>query len=266
MLGIMVITAVFFALSSIPAFLYIRERALPQQLPDGENYLTIGFRRLGRTFRSIRHFREFVKFMVAFLIYNDGIMMAMDFAAIIGAVLYGMNQQQLILLMILVQVTSVIGAYLAGIYGESVGFKRALMASLVLMLAAVIMMLFNQTLIGYFLIASLAGFALTGVQVISRTMTGFFAPKGQSAEFYSFQSVAGRTSSFLGPTVYGLLAGGVAISLQRSGMDSLIAEQLGQKAGIVSIAVFLIVGMIILGTVNQRQARRAAEEYVPQDD
>ena len=262
----MVITAVFFALSSIPAFLYIRERALPQQLPDGENYLTIGFRRLGRTFRSIRHFREFVKFMVAFLIYNDGIMMAMDFAAIIGAVLYGMNQQQLILLMILVQVTSVIGAYLAGIYGESVGFKRALMASLVLMLAAVIMMLFNQTLIGYFLIASLAGFALTGVQVISRTMTGFFAPKGQSAEFYSFQSVAGRTSSFLGPTVYGLLAGGVAISLQRSGMDSLIAEQLGQKAGIVSIAVFLIVGMIILGTVNQRQARRAAEEYVPQDD
>jgi UMF1 family MFS transporter len=108
--------------------------------------------------------------------------------------------------MILVQVTSVIGAYLAGIYGERVGFKRALMTSLVLMLAAVTWMLFNQTLIGYFLIASLAGFALTGVQVVSRTMTGFFAPKGQSAEFYSFQSVAGRTSSFVGPTVYGLLA------------------------------------------------------------
>lgn len=262
----MVITAVFFALSSLPAFLVIRERAVPQQLEPGESYLTIAFKRLGRTFGSIRHFKEFVKFMVAFLIYNDGIMMAMDFAAIIGAVLYGMDQQQLILLMILVQVTSVIGAYVAGIYGERVGFKRALMASLVLMLTAVVIMLFNQTLIGYFLIASLAGFALTGVQVISRTMTGYFAPKGQSAEFYSFQSVAGRTSSFIGPTVYGLLAGGVAISLQRGGMENIMAEQIGQKVGIVSIAVFLIVGMIILGTVRERQARKAGEEYVAADD
>jgi UMF1 family MFS transporter len=258
----MVITAVFFGLSSIPAFLYIRERAIPQKLPEGETYLTIGFKRLGRTFKSIRHFKEFVKFMVAFLIYNDGIMMAMDFAAIIGAVLYGMKQQQLILLMILVQVTSVAGAYLAGIYGEKAGLKRTLMSSLVLMLIAVVWMLFNQTLIGYFVIASLAGFALTGVQVVSRTMTGVFAPKGQSAEFYSFESVAGRTSSFVGPTIYGLLAGGVALGLQRNGMDGLLAEQVGQRAGIVSIALFLIIGMVILLSVNEKRAREAAEAYV----
>ncbi len=259
----MVITSLFFAISSIPAFLYIRERAVPQTLPAGETYLTIAFKRLGRTFKSIRHFKEFGKFMVAFLIYNDGIMMAMDFAAIIGAVLYGMNQQQLILLMILVQVMSVFGAYVAGLFGERVGFKRALMASLVLMLVAVLWMLINQTLFGYFLIASLAGFALTGVQVVSRTMTGYFAPKGQSAEFFSFQSVAGRTSSFIGPTVYGLLAGGVALQLQRNGMDSLLAEQIGQRGGIVGIAIFLVIGMIILQTVNEKKARQAAEDYSP---
>ena len=78
-----------------------------------------------------------------------------------------MEQQQLIILMILVQVASIGGAYVAGIYQEHVGFKRALMASLVLMLAAVVWMMFNQTLTGYFIIASLAGFALTGVQVTS---------------------------------------------------------------------------------------------------
>lgn len=260
----MVITAIFFALSAIPAFLWIRERATPQNLPVGENYLSIGFKRLGRTVRAISHFKEFVKFMVAFLIYNDGIMMAMDFAAIIGAVLYGMEQEQLIILMILVQVFSVIGAYIAGIYGDRVGFKRALMASLALMLVAVIWMMFNQTLVGYFVIASLAGFALTGVQVISRTMTGYFAPAGQSAEFFSFESVAGRASSFVGPTVYGLLAGGVAIQLQKNGMDALLAEQTGQRIGIMSIALFLIIGMVILATVNEKRARKAAEEYVPE--
>ena len=257
----MVITAVFFALSTIPGFLWIKERAIPQKLSTGENYLGIGSKRLGQTFKSIRHFKEFVKFMVAFLVYNDGIMMAMDFAAIIGAVLYGMTQQQLIILMILVQVTSIFGAYLSGIYGERVGFKRALMTSLILMLAAVIWMLFNQTLVGYFVIASLAGFALTGVQVVSRTMTGFFAPEGQTAEFYSFQSVAGRTSSFIGPTVYGLVAAGIALRLEKRGMETLLAEQVGQRAGILSIAAFLIVGMIILVTVNEKNARKAALDY-----
>jgi UMF1 family MFS transporter len=193
-------------------------------------------------------------------------MMAMDFAAIIGAVLYGMNQQQLIFLMILVQLTSIFGAYISGIYAERAGFKRILMVSLVLMLACIIWMFFNQTLIGYFIIASVAGFALTGVQAVSRTMTGYFAPEGQSAEFYSFESVAGRTSSFIGPTVYGLLAGGIAIWLEKHGTATLLAEQTGQRAGIASIAIFLIVGMIILATVNEKKARQAAEEYSPAAD
>jgi MFS transporter, UMF1 family len=93
----------------------------------------------------VRHFNEFLKFIVAFLIFNDGIVMALDFAAIIGAVLYGMTQTQLIILMIIVQLASVFGAYLSGVYGERVGFMRALIVSLVLMIGAVVWMLFNQT-------------------------------------------------------------------------------------------------------------------------
>ena len=260
----MIITALFFALSTIPGLLWIKEHAQPQKLQADQNYLIIALKRLSQTFKNIRHFKEFVKFMIAFLIYNDGIMMAMDYAAIIGGVLYGMNQVQLILLMILVQATSIIGAYISGIYGARAGFKKALMGSLILMLAAIIWMLFNKTLVGYFIIASLAGFALTGVQAVSRTMTGFFAPKGQSAEFYSFESVAGRASSFIGPTVYGLLAGGVAIWLKnKRGMETLLAEQAGQRAGIFSIAIFLVIGMVILIFVNEKRARKAAEEYVP---
>jgi UMF1 family MFS transporter len=263
----MVITAVFFALSTIPGLLWIKERAHPQKLPAGQNYLTIGFTRLGQTIKNIRHFKEFAKFMVAFLIYNDGIMMAMDFAAIIGGVLYGMNEVQLIIMMIIVQVTSIFGAYISGIYGEKAGFKKALMISLIMMLGTIIWMLFNKTMIGYFIITALAGFALTGVQAVSRTMTGFFAPKGQSAEFYSFESVAGRASSFVGPAIYGWLATGVAIWLERNrAMEKLLAEQTGQRAGLISIAVFLIVGLIILTTVNEKRGRQAAAEYVQQGE
>ncbi len=263
--GAFVFTGVFFLLSALPTFFWVKEKGERKPLPVGMNYFSLAFSRLGRTFRSVRHFNEFLKFIIAFLIFNDGIVMALDFAAIIGSVLYGMNQTQLIILMIIVQAASVAGAYLAGIYGECAGLMRALYASLVLMIVSVIWMYFNQTLTGFFIIASLAGLALTGVQAITRTMAGVFAPKGQSAEFYSFFAIAGKTSSFIGPTLYGFLAAGVALRLEAQGMEVLLAEQAGQRAGIISIGVFLLVGMLVLMTVSERHARKAALEYAPAD-
>ncbi len=254
-------TALFFAISSIPAFLWIKERGKEQSLPLGENYLTIGFKRIGRTLKAVRHFKEFIKFIISFLIYNDGILMALDFAAIIGAVLYGMNQQQLILFMILVQATSVIGAYIFAIVGGKIGFKRSLVISILLMTAIVIWMIFNQTLTGFFVIGALAGFALTGVQSVSRTMVGLFAPNKQSAEFFGFFAVAGRTSSFIGPTVYGWLAAAAAVWFQGRGQAAGLAEQAGQRVGIVSIAVFLLVGLGLLLSVNEKRARQVALDH-----
>jgi len=263
--GAFVFTALFFLISALPLFLWVREHGEHKPLPNGQNYMSLAFSRLWRTIRSVRHFNQFLKFIIAYLIFNDGIVMALNFAAIIGAVMYGMDQTQLIILMILVQFASIFGAYVTGRYGERVGFMRALIASIVLMISAVVMMLFNSTLTGFFIIASLAGFALTGVQAITRTMTGVFAPNGQSAEFYSFFAIAGRTSSFIGPTVYGLLATGIALRMQAQGVSELLAEQAGQRAGIVSIAVFLVVGLVILLSVSEERARQAALEYAPAD-
>ena len=263
--GAFVFTGIFFLLSALPAFLWVKEKGERKPLPAGMNYFSLAFSRLGRTFGSVRYFNEFLKFILAFLIFNDGIVMALDFAAIIGSVLYGMDQTQLIILMIVVQAASVAGAYLAGIYGERAGLMRALYVSLVLMIASVVWMYFNQTLIGFFIIASLAGTALTGVQAITRTMAGVFAPKGQSAEFFSFFAIAGKTSSFIGPTLYGFLAAGVAQRLEGQGMDILLAEQAGQRAGIISIGVFLVVGLLVLMTVSEGRARKAALEYAPAD-
>ncbi|MBK7448003.1 MAG: MFS transporter [Anaerolineales bacterium] len=126
-------------------------------------------------------------------------------------------------------------------------------------------MFFNKTLTGFFIIASLAGLALTGVQAVTRTMAGVFAPKGQSAEFFSFFAIAGKTSSFIGPTIYGFLATGVALRLEAQGMETLLAEQTGQRAGILSIVVFLIVGTLVLLSVSEKRARQAALEYTPAD-
>ena len=255
----LVITALFFALSTVPLFLWLHERAQSQPLPAGESYLSVAFKRLSRTFATVKRFREFIKFMIAFLVYNDGIIMALDFAAIVGAVLYGLNQEQLILFMILVQATSIAGAYVMGLVADSVGGKRSLIISLLLMISAVIWLFFNQTLLGFFLIGAVAGFALTGVQSVSRTMVSILSPPGQSAEFYGFFAVAGRTSSFIGPAFYGWLAAEAALWFQAQGQGLLLAEQSGQRMAILSIIVFLVLGLILLLFVNETKGRAAKE-------
>ncbi len=253
----LIITALFFALSAIPIFRWLQERAKQQALPPGESYLSISFKRLWETMKLARKYREFLKFMLAFIIYNDGIIMALDFAAIIGLVLYGMEQQQLIIFIILVQVTSVAGAYFFGIYTDHWGSKRSLIISLILMIVAIIWLYFNPSLTGFFFIGGLAGFALTGVQSVSRTMVGLLSPPGQSAEFYGLFAVVGRTSSLIGPIVYGIIAAEVAIWYAAQGTDTLLAEQIGQRFAILSIAAFLIVGLLLLLRVNEQEGREA---------
>ncbi len=256
-----VITAAFFALFALPIFLWLRERAQPQSLPPGENYLTIAVQRLRRTFREASRFREFLKFIVAFLIYNDGVIMALDFSAIIGAVLFGMNQQQLIMFFILVQATNVIGAYVFGYLADEVGCKRTLILSNVFMMA-VIFALYGvvKTLTGFFIIGALAGIAMAGLQSVSRTMVSVMAPPGRSAEFYGLFAVAGRTSSFIGPTVYGIVAAEAALWFQRQGLAERLAEQQGQRIAILTIVLFLFLGLMVLLTVNEKVARAAAKE------
>lgn len=258
----MLVTAVFYALAAIPIFLWLPERAQGKTLPPGESYLGMAFKQLKHTITTSGRFREFLKFIIAFLIYNDGVMMALDFAAIIGAVLFGMTTQQLVTFVIIIQVTNVIGALVFGWLVDRIGAKRSLIFAILIMTGLIFALYFNQTQTGFLVIGAGAGFAMAGMQSVSRTAVALFAPPGQSAEFYGLFAVAGRTSSFIGPTVYGILAAEVALWMQRQGLTAIAAEQAGQRAAILSIAVFLLVGLGLLLTVNEKRAALASREAV----
>lgn len=259
----LIVTAIFFALCALPVFFWLKERAQPQAMPPGENYLSIALARLRKTIRTAGGFREFLKFMLAYLVFNDGVIMALDFAAIIGAVLYGLNQQDLIIFVIIVQATNIAGAYLFGQLVDHIGGKRSLSLSLVLLIAIVLGLYFNTSTTMFYVIGALAGFAMAGVQSVSRTMVGLFAPTGQSGEFYGFFALSGRTSSFIGPGIYGWLAAEAALWFQAQGQAVAVAEQSGQRVAILSIAVFLLMGLVLLFWVNEKKARATAENTPP---
>jgi UMF1 family MFS transporter len=263
----LVITALYFALFATPLFLWLRERAQHRPVPAGESYLAIAFERLRRTFRAVKDHREFAKFIIAFLIYNDGILMTISFAAIFGAVMFGLDQQQLIIFMIIVQVTSVIGAYISGVLADRLSGKMSLVIFILLMLVAVVGLFVNESVTGFFVIGGVAGCALSAVQSVSRAMVAMLSPPGRSAEFYGFFAVAGRTSSFIGPAIYGWVAAEAALWFEAQGEAASLlwfkahaggaplAEQLGQRVAVLPVIAFLVVGLALLLFVNEARAR-----------
>jgi UMF1 family MFS transporter len=164
----------------------------------------------------------------------------------------------LIIFMIIVQLASVAGAYLFGLVANDFGGKRSLIVSLLLTAVPVIWLYFTRSRLAFYFIGALAGFALTGVQSVSRTLVGMFSPPGKSAEFYGFFAVVGRTSSFIGPTVFGVLAHWATQQAEAQGLITQLAEQQGHRVALFSIIAFLVVGFVLLLVVNERRARAAA--------
>jgi MFS transporter, UMF1 family len=240
------ITAVFYGLATSPIFLFLKERKEPVQLTKGENYVGSSFKKLWLTFLSAREYKEFIKFLVAYLFFNNGIRMLLDFAAILGVVFYGMNQNQLIGFMIVVQVTSVIGAFAFGLIMPRLGGKFSLTISLVLMIVTVALLFVTHSLTGFNLVGALAGFALTGVQSISRTVVGQVCPVDKAAEFYGLFSTVDQISAFTGPAIFGLLATFLALRVYGpSGMAAHAAEIAGHQMALISIVAFLVIGLVL---------------------
>jgi UMF1 family MFS transporter len=139
------------------------------------------------------------------------------------------------------------------------GGKRSLIFALLLTIVPVIWLYFTDSRLAFYIIGGIAGFALTGVQSVSRTLVGMFSPQGKSAEFYGFFAVTGRTSSFIGPTLFGLLAAWATKQFELQGQVADLAEQSGHRVALFSIAVFLLVGLALLLFVNERKGRAAAQ-------
>ncbi|MEM7332761.1 MAG: MFS transporter [Chloroflexota bacterium] len=95
--------AIWWAIFSIPLFRVVPEpETASRQLQPGESLVEVSFKQIRETLREIRNYRELFRFLVAFLIYNDGIGIIISVAAIYGAEL-GFSTTELVLAILLVQ-------------------------------------------------------------------------------------------------------------------------------------------------------------------
>ena len=233
--------AFWWLIFSLPTFLFLRERA-QKVLPSlRRSYFSEGYQRLQYTFRRIKNFKELTRFLLAFLIYNDGIETVIVMASIFGAEVLGMETGEIILFFLMIQGVAFFGSLIFGFLADTIGNKRTVMISLgiwsLIVLWAFRLGIFGDPKTEYWILGVLAGIVMGGSQSASRSLQGIFTPDANSAEFYGFFAVSGKFASVFGPLIYGIL----------------IAITGNVQSGILSVLLFFIVGMAILWTVNEKK-------------
>ena len=133
--------------------------------------------------------------------------------------------------------------------------KDAILISLIILVVAVTGLFFIKDLTLFYVVGFFAGFSLSGAQAVSRTMVSQLAPPEKTSEFFGFLSVAGRTSTFIGPLVFGTISFRMHNWYSNHGYDSLVAEQYGLLWAVGSIIAFLVVGLFLLLLVKKVTAK-----------
>ena len=242
--------AFWWLIFSLPTFLFLRERA-EKTLPSlGKSYFSEGFQRLQHTFRRIKTFRELTKFLVAYLVYNDGIETVIVMASIFGAEVLGMETGEIILFFLMIQGIAFFGSLIFGFLADAIGNKKAVMISLGIW-SLIVIWAFRLGIIWdpkteYWILGVLAGIVMGGSQAASRSLQGIFTPDANSAEFFGFFAVSGKFASVFGPLIYGIL----------------IAITGSVQSGILSVLFFFIIGTAILWTVNEKKGMEEKQKPV----
>jgi len=244
--------AVWWVAFSIPIFRIVPEPAVrlePDERP-GANALVTGAKRLVETFHELRRFRDAFVFLLAFLLYNDGIQTMIRMATIYGTQI-GLPESAMITALLMTQFIGIPCAFAFGMLGSRIGARTAVFGGLAAYLLITLLGYFMSTATHFFVLAGLVGMVQGGTQALSRSLFASMVPRYQSSEFFAFFSVFERYAGVLGPAIF-------AFVIERSGSG---------RSAILAVAVFFVIGAAILAFVDVgrgRQAARAAEaEFRP---
>jgi UMF1 family MFS transporter len=253
------VTGLFFLVAAIPTFLWVKERGMPRSLPIGENYFTIGFKRLKKTFQDIRDYKDLVILLASFFFAYAGLSIVIAFAFIYGDQVVRWSGMTQIMMFVITQITAAGGAFLFGIIQDKWGAKQTFILTLLLWVIAIILIYgvidvtaFVNKLAGasfkeeyiFLVIGSIAGLGLGSTQSACRAMVGLFSPDTKSGEFFGLWSFTGRLSSIMGLMGLGLLQ-----------------TIFGLQKAILVCSAFFFIAMIIVFFVNEERGKAVAREH-----
>ncbi len=227
-----VMVAFFFAFFSLPAFILLpKDRGIGLSVVGSA---AKGWTYLKSVMREIFSRRELRKFVLAYLVYEDGVNTVIVFSSIFAATTLGFSPQELIGLYLIVQVTALVGAFVMASPIDIWGPKKVVTLSLMLWSTVTVAAYFIEAKTEFFVLASVAGLGLGTVQAASRAFFTQFIPPGRESEYFGIYSLVGKSSAVLGPLLFGYISSTFG----------------NQRPAILAVSLFFIGGFILLRTVK----------------
>lgn len=246
----LVSAGVWWAAFTTFTMLWLKNRPPLEGVRQGGSFLTDGFKQFFRTLRGLKAFPLTLLFLVAFLIYNDGIQTVIALAGLYGAEELGFELTELMPVILMVQILAFGGALLLGWLASRFGAKRTVMGSLVAWVAILIVAyLMPAGNLGLFLaLGAGIGLVLGGSQALSRSLFSQLIPKGKEGEYFGLYEISDKGTSWLGPLLFGL-----AYDMTGS-----------YRIAIISLIIFFVAGFLLLMAVPMGRAIRAAGNTPPE--
>ncbi len=246
-------TAVWFMIFVLPMFLLAPD--YPARRPVREA-LREGLAGLRRTLGELPKHKSMAAFLLANMVYTDGLVSLFAFGGIYAAGTFGWHTIQIGTFGILLAIAGAFGAWIGGKLDDRLGPKRVISGALIILLLSVIWILtvdrdhvllmqvappvpggglFAATAEKvYLLLGCLIGMAGGPLQGASRTLLIRMAPKDRIAQHFGLFALTGKVTSFVGPLLIGYVTWVTA----------------SQKAGMAVLVVFFVAGLLLLRRVR----------------
>jgi len=236
------IVAVWYLVFSLPAFFWLRESPPQGRLPRWQDYAVTGFRRVGDTLSHLRRYRETAKYILASLVFTDGITTIVSFAGIYAITTIGFSNQELVLLFLVLNIVAFPGSLGAGYLADRIGPKRTIVATLVLWVGVVLTGSLATSKLMFWVMAFGAAIGMGSTQAVGRSFMAQITPRGRESEFFGFYVLSGKFASMFGPLVFGSIS-------HWSG---------SQRLAVLSLLPFFLAGLGLMLWIDEKKAMEVA--------
>ena len=228
-----IIAAVIFFLFSAPLFIFLRDHK--KHFEGRPSFIKAGWERVSGTLHHLRNYKQTARFLLAFFIYNDGILTVISFASIFAQQSLSFSLKEIILLFALVQGSGIVGSLVFGVVTDKIGPKKTIDINLILWLFVVAAAYFVRSKEAFYAVGILAGSCLGASQSASRSLMALLTPKEREAEFFGFyDGLCGKSSAVVGTFLFGLISYATG----------------NQRISILSVGVFFVIGLLLLQKID----------------
>ncbi|WP_067169790.1 MFS transporter [Microtetraspora niveoalba] len=246
----MMSAGLWWAVFTVVPLLALRNRPVPAHETTALRSVGGSFRQLGRTIGELRRYPRTLLFLVAYLVYNDGVQTVIGNSAAYASEALRLSKDVQITTILMVQFVAFGGALLLGALARRYGTKRTILASLVVWTLIVVVAVFLEegAATQFYAMGFAIAIVLGGTQALSRSLFSQVIPPGREAEYFSLLQISDRGSAFIGSLT-------ITLALQFSN---------SYRIAIVSLVVFFVIGFGLLVAVNIPRAIREAGNEVPE--